>query len=113
MRGNPLLAYEQDLISQLDTSEPVHDEQSELLPPDVDETLYPRVRRVVLSHNLLKQAVEAYTGVPLPDDANFYALRNCYGDECVHLFVSSPEFLPTEQAIMLMQHVPVLEPRKR
>lgn len=83
------------------------------MPQPEDDVLYPRVRRVVLSHIDLRQLIETHLGYPLPDDVNFYALRNCYGDEQVHLFMESQEFPPTLEAIMLMQHVPILAPHPR
>ena len=78
-----------------------------------EDVLYPRVRRVVLPHDELRRSMEAHLGYKLPSDTNFYALRNCYGDEQVHLFMESQEFPPTLEAIMLMQHVPVLHPQNR
>ncbi|MEM8536070.1 MAG: hypothetical protein AAGF95_34920 [Chloroflexota bacterium] len=78
-----------------------------------EDVLYPRVRRVMLSHDELRRSMEAYLVYKLPSDTNFYALRNCYGDEQVHLFMESQEFPPTLEAIMLMQHVPVLHPQNR
>ena len=85
-----------------------------LTPKPEDDFLYPRVRRVVLSHAELRQLIESHLGYPLPDDTNFYALRNCYGDEQVHLFMESQEFPPHQEATLRMQGVEVLpEKRKR
>lgn len=79
-----------------------------------DDYLYPRVRRAVISHAELRAAIESHLGYALPDDTNFYALRDCYGDERVHLFMESREFPPTQDATLTMQGVPVLpEKRKR
>lgn len=78
-----------------------------------DDFLYPRVRRVVLDHAELRQLIESHLGYPLPDDTNFYALRNCYGDERVHLFMESREFPPTEDATLTMQGVPVLPEKQQ
>lgn len=78
-----------------------------------DDFLYPRVRRVVLGHDELRQLIEMHLGYPLPDDTSFYALRNCYGDERVHLFMESHEFPPTQDATLTMQSVPVLSEKQQ
>ncbi|NOK62820.1 MAG: hypothetical protein GFH23_1086674n67 [Chloroflexi bacterium AL-N1] len=78
-----------------------------------EDVLDPCVRRVMLGHDELRQSIETYLGYQLPDDTNFHALRNCYGDGQVHMFIESQEFPPTLEATMLMQHVPVLQPQRR